>query len=161
MSKFSDERLHRAVDDAAAALDQRLAKLNQVSGDIKALEKHLEASGVRDRIEFKFGGGSYAIGDPAEAQETGGGPAEEVIESIVWEQVATHDRWRIMYLKTQRDGCWDEVIPGLFSFDGEPKVTDHRPLIESPAEVRLRVAESHPDFVTAIAEKATPRQTLN
>jgi len=66
-----------------------------------------------------------------------------------------------MYLKTRREGCWDEVIPGLFSFEGEPEVVGHRPLIETPAEVRLRAGEALPDFVAALAAAATPRSRLH
>jgi hypothetical protein len=164
MSKFVDERLERAVEDAGATLDKRLEKLDQVSHDIKELERHLEGSGIRERIEFRFDGGTYAVGDPELGKEIGGGAAEETNELLIWEQVATQNRWRIMYLKTRREGCWGEVIPGLFSFEGEPEVVGHRPLIETPAEVRLRAGEALPDFVAALAAlaaAATPRSRLH
>jgi hypothetical protein len=161
MSNFNDERLQRAVEEAASTLEARLVKLNQVSHDIKELELHLEGSSVRERIDYQFSGGGYAVGDPADAAESGGGAAEELIEWIAWEQAAKAGRWRIMYIKTVREGCWDEVISGLFHFEGEPKVVDHRPLIETPAEVRLRAGDALPDLMVAIASRATPRSPLH
>lgn len=161
MSKFSDERLQKAVNEAWSALDQRLDKLNRISHDIKELERHLEASSVRERIEHRFGGSASGVGSEAEfvaACEAGGGPAERIDEYITWEM--NGERWRVMYLKTRQEGFLDEVVPRLFLFEGEPQVVDHRPLIETPAEVRLRAGDALSDFVAIFGEKATPRFRL-
>jgi hypothetical protein len=158
MIKLNDERLRHAVQEAKSAIEQRLQKLDLVSSDIKQIERYLEESGVRERVEFAFCGG--ATSPPEEDYAL----ASEDYEYVVWEPLCEKGRWRLMYLKTHRDGsfCVDDLpdindyylgstLTGPYSFEGEPEVLDHRPLIETPAEIRLRASEALPDLLTMIA----------
>jgi hypothetical protein len=153
MSKFqfSDERLQKAAAEGKSALEQRIQKLDKISNDIRQLERYLEESGVRERIEHKFSGGACCVGDLEALKEFGENPAEEVCEYLVWEKSDNPDRWRLTYVKTRRDGWFSDCIPDGFSFEDEPKKVDHRPLIETPAEVRLRAGEALPELFAAIA----------
>ena len=156
--EFRDQRLRDAVEQSKSAVEERLQKLDRVSHDIKQLERYLDDSGVREGVEFLFADGTAAVGDPAEAQASGEAAAEEVHEFVAWEKLADQDRWRLMYFKTHRDGWFSadamDEIPGGFSFEREAKVLEHRPLIETASEVRLRASEALPELVTAIAANA-------
>lgn len=156
---FSDERLRRAVDETKSAIGDRNQNLDRISEDIKQLERYLESCGVRERIEVHLAGGPTVLGEAWEVQETGEGAAEDVSEFTTWEKIANQDRWRIMYLKSRRKG-WFCVDAGGFSFEGIPQVLDHRPLIETPAIIRLRASEVLPDLVKAIAANARGPKTL-
>jgi hypothetical protein len=157
MSKFEwhDDRLRAAIDESRSAIQMRLQKLDRVSHDIKVLERFLEESGVRERTQHLFDDHSHAVGDPVDAQEYGESAAEELCEYIVWEKLENADRWRLMYLRTHRNGWFSvdymEEVPGGFVFEGEPKVLELRPLIEAESDVRLRAGEALPNFVNLIA----------
>ncbi len=159
VSQFSDERLRRAVQETKGAIEGRNQNLDRISGDIKQLERYLEEAGVREQVEVHLGGGATALGEAWELQESGEAPAEDVSEFLVWEKLATQDRWRIMYLKTRRQGWWTELV-GDFVFEGDPEVIDHKPLIETPAVVRLRASEVLPDLVKSIATNTKGPKTL-
>jgi len=152
MSKFqfSDERLQKAAKEGKSTLEQRIQKLDKLSGDIKQLERYLEDSSVRERIEYQFSQGCCCVGDRFALKEFGENPAEQVCEYVVWEKLDNQDRWRLMYLKTRQDGWFSDVHPDGFFFEDELKVLDHRPLIETPMEVRLRAGEELPELLAAI-----------
>lgn len=80
-----------------------------------------------------------ALGEPWELEFAGEAAAEEVSEFL-----EKQNRWHITYLKTKRHGGFSDCI-GWY-FEGEPEEIDHRPLIEVPAILRLRVGEVLPDF---------------
>jgi len=151
--ELNDERLRHAVREAKSAIEQRLEKLDRVSSDLKQIERYLEEYGVKERVTLEFSGGQTALG--SEDYEL----ATEDLEYIAWEQFGGKDRWRLTYLKTHRDGSWTiddldmdgEGYGDGFCFVGEPEVLDHRPLIETPAETRLRAVEALPDLVATIA----------
>jgi hypothetical protein len=157
MSKFEwhDERLRAAIDESRSAIQMRLRELDRVSHDIKEFERFLEESAVRERTQHMFAESSHAIGDPIDAQEYGESAAEEICEYIVWEKLANSDRWRLMYSRTHRDGWFSadsmEEVPGGFVFEGEPKVLELRPLIETESDVRLRASEALPNLLNLIA----------
>jgi len=155
---FSDERLRRAVEETTGAIGERNQNLDRISDDIKQLERYLDESGVRGRVDLHLGGGPSALGEVWEVQEFGETRAENVSEFIVWEKIEGQDRWRIMYLKNRQEGYWTDLTGG-FVFEGEPEVIDHRPLIETPAVVRLRAIEVLPDLVKAIADNTKGPKT--
>ncbi|MGO9058887.1 MAG: hypothetical protein ACLQU2_16070 [Candidatus Binataceae bacterium] len=99
------------------------------------------------------------LGEPWELQEAGESAAEDVSEFVVWERVSMQERWRIMYLRNRRKGWWNDVIADGFVFEGDAEVLDHRPLIETPAEVRLRASELLPDLLKAIADNVKGPKT--
>lgn len=117
-------------------------------------EHYLEESGVREAVGLHFDGGPAMVGQEHELREALNtieeAPAQDISEFIMWEKLATQDRWRLVYLKNRREGYWFE---GDYVFQRDPGVLDHRPLIETPGEIRLRASEVLPDLVEAVADK--------
>jgi hypothetical protein len=154
-SSFNDERLKRAVEDTKSTIAERNRNLDRISEDIKKLERYLDESGVRERIQHCFDSGQVVLAEPWELEFAGEAAAEEVAEFLIWEE--RQGRWRITYLKRKRCGGFSDCVGWYFG--DEQEVIDHRPLIEAPAIIRLRASEVLPDFLMAVAENMTGPKT--
>jgi hypothetical protein len=72
--EFNDPALREALAYGRDAVEGRIAALNAVSADIKALEDYLSRSGVRVRLSVPMGNGEF-----------------------LWWDRGEPDRWRIIY----------------------------------------------------------------
>jgi hypothetical protein len=130
--RFSNPSLQETFQKVSPAFDSYLERIDQISADIKELEKYLHAQGVV--LEFR-----HVVN---EASKDGGYVGSE---ALLWKHDNTSDKWRLFYEHTS----WDEKT------DTESTV-EEKPLIETKAEIRRRTAHALPDFLKKLAEETAP-----
>ena len=136
---FADERLRRAVEETKGAIGERNQNLDRISEDIKQLERYLEASGVRETVQLHLAGGPTALGEPWEFELSGETAAEDVSEFLVWDRLAVPRPLAHHVPEDSPHRIFGATRAG-WVFSADVEVLDRRPLIETPAVVRLRAS---------------------
>jgi hypothetical protein len=120
---FNSFALQEAYREVSDTIERFPENLNCVSEDVKKLEKYLEQSGVRVPVQHEIG--------------------TSCRESLRWDEAPDSDRrWRIMYYSVA-----DDVLGW-----GIPETT-YKPLIETPAPIRLRAYPHLPDLLRAVGQQ--------
>lgn len=125
--KFNSPQLQKAFELASPHLDSHLVNLDEISEDIKNLEKYLQQIGVRMEVRYTHvqDGPSY--------------------ESLVWGEDPQSKRWRIMH-----EVAWDrEALDAMMLYVSDTS-TRVRPLIEMPVADRIAGARALPILLERI-----------
>jgi hypothetical protein len=146
---FASEELQKAVAAARPILEGVDEARNRVSNDIKALETYLQRLDLKGSFRYPLNKGfvpdddQYVAG-ALEAVGTASGVVEE--EALVW------DEHRLLYERSRWEGCVDVDMPGgPFFWEESTLERDAKPLIETKFEIRKRMYQHLPDFVSALA----------
>lgn len=155
---FSSQELQRAVDDARSVLEGVDEARNRVSDDIRALEVYLQALNLKGSFRYPLG---KCFVDPegvppqyieASLRETGSADGLIEEEALVWGEDKT-GKYRLLYERSRWQGMVDVDLPGgPFFPDDSTLEREVKPLIETKFEIRKRVYQRLPDFVTSLAE---------
>lgn len=151
---FSSPELQAALEKARESLEGADEARNQVSQDIKALESYLV--GLSLTPPFRYPLGKMLLPDDEEnvaASLEYGGCADGKIQedSIVLGEDA-QGRVRLLYEVNRWQGYVDVDGPGgPYFWDPETLERESKPLIETKFEVRKKVYNQLPAFVTALA----------
>lgn len=127
---FNDAALRKAASEAAPRLLNLTQNLDQISEDIKRLEAWLSEHGLCIEVSIEVDGRRWV--------SEGGSESANEKNHLRWQK---HDgRWRLVYCS--RYTC---------HYMSEPPVYETRPLIETPAEVRIKVRKHLPSFLQKVA----------
>jgi hypothetical protein len=148
--------LRDAIAEAAPRVNGYTDTLNNISDDIKNVEKWLDSSGVRVTVQVTL--------HESEVNETPqvlslAGDSEvtdysQTVETVEWAPMAD-GRWRLLL----REACHKWTALELIGVTSDTKITERqcRPLIEAPASVRLRVLPALAELVKAVAARVPER----
>lgn len=152
---FGSPELQAALDKARETLEGAEEARNRVSQDIKALESYLV--GLRLTTPFRYGLGKAILADDeqniAASLEFSGSASGKIEEEALVLNLDAHGKMRLLYEVSEWEGYVDVDMPGgpLF-WDESTLHRDAKPLIEAKFEVRKRVYNRLPEFVTALAK---------
>jgi len=149
----SDPKLHDALDNVGSHIENYNQNLDLISKDIKSIEQYLSNSGIRHWVSVTFDRWDSFPEDnePVDADNYSG-PLYRKRETIQW-AADNGDRWRLMYVKTRQAGhielmdCIAMVGP---SFGGATDVLERKPLIETPAAIRLKAHRKLAELVETV-----------
>jgi hypothetical protein len=137
-------------------IEQFTATLDNVSDDIRAIERWLQASGIRVRVEhvYRTEEQSDETAVRAYLKALDYRPAEELqpvsarrhTYALAWAAQADERQWRILHSTYHAEGTL-----GVEHRWSEPQVVESRPLIETPAPVRLGIGNALEKLVEALA----------
>lgn len=157
MVEFHDARLRETLAHCGPIIEGYEGRLDAASSDIKQLEGYLDGK-VDAPVDLLLSEApEYLPRDESDGLVAN--RVEGLIERLVY--MRRGDRWRLMYVRSlglghmvYLDGHSPEPL-----WDSERPV-DRRPLIETPAETRLRAVKKLPEFVRAVARQFTvdPRE---
>jgi hypothetical protein len=152
LERFGPRRIYSyTAEGFAARIYQYTATLDQISDDIRALEKYLLQSGVRVEAEVIISEGGVDLTPPGGLVRVEEVRAVKTVSAVTWAPTPKGDPWRIYYREYKRHGTGET---GTLVW-GPPNELHTWPLIEAPVEVRLRVAESGAlvTLVQAVADR--------
>ncbi|MEQ1730962.1 MAG: hypothetical protein ABL982_21545 [Vicinamibacterales bacterium] len=152
MVEFQDARLRETLAHCSPIIEGYEGRLDAASSDIKQLEAYLDGK-VDGPVDIVLSE-TYSETRRGEADGVLANRVEGQIERLVFMRSA--GRWRLMYVRSLATG--HEEFGDSFSswavWNLETPV-DRRPLIETPAETRLRAIKELPELVRAVARKFT------
>ena len=154
---FSSPELQKAIAETRPVLEGVDAARNRVSNDIKALEGYLQELALRASFRYPLGkcfvtdaGHGQYVGAAIEYNGTASGNIEE--EALLWGEDRT-GKFRLLYERSRWEGYVDVDVPGgPLLWEEETLEREARPLIESKFDVRKRMYQHLPHFITALAE---------
>lgn len=129
---FNDAALCDAALKAAPGLLNFTANLDRISEDIKRLEAWFAEHGLCIEISMKLGDANWVRSD--------GSIFATEKRRLKWEK--NENRWRLMYEARY-----------IHSYDSDYNGYSSKPLIETPAETRIRVREYLPAFLRVVADR--------
>ncbi len=143
--KFSSIELQMAFDQAKPVLSNTAKLMNQVSEDIRLLEKYLQSQSIPEDF-------SYTISNPTSNINFATNSDNELIsneELLIWDANIK----RIIFQHNQYNSELSEE--GFVSVDTETKkIIINNPLIATPFDVRKRVYEFFlSEFLLKMAER--------
>lgn len=157
MVEFHDARLRETLAHCGPIIEGYEGRLDAASSDIKQLEAYLEGK-VDEPVDIVLSEEHHDL----PRDETDGlitNRIEGEVERLVFMQRA--GRWRLMYVRTRAAGHveYGDHFESWPVWHVETPV-DRRPLIETPAETRLRAVKKLPELVQAVARLFTidPRE---
>ncbi len=157
MVEFHDSRLRETLAHCAPIIEGYEGRLDAASSDIKQLEAYLDGK-VDESVHLVLSE-EYRELPRDETDALIADRIEGEIEYLVF--MRRGGRWRLMYVRCTATG--HEEMGDNFStwpvWRLETPV-DRRPLIETPAETRLRAVQKLPEFVREVARRFTidPRE---
>ena len=152
---FASPELQAAIDAARGTLEGADEARNRVSQDIKALESYL--AGLRLTTPFRYPLGKMLVPDDeinvhASLDLSGSASGKIQEDALVLDEDA-HGKVRLLYEVSEWDGCVDVDVPGGPYFWQEDTLQrEAKPLIETKFEVRKRMYNQLPTFVSALAK---------
>ncbi len=154
-SAFTSPELQAALDKARETLEGADEARNRVSQDIKALENYLVS--LRLTTPFRHPLGKTLVPDDeqnvAASLEFSGSASGKIQEDALVLDEHAHGTVRLLYEVSEWDGYVDVDIPGgPFFWDENTLRRDVKPLIETKFEVRKRLYNQLPGFITALAK---------
>lgn len=152
---FTSPELQVALDKAREALEGADQARNQVSEDIKALERYLV--GLRLTTPFRYSLGRAFVADDeqsvAASLEYCGSASGKIVEDAIVLDADAHGKVRLLYEVSQWDGHIDvDVAGGPYFWDEDTLEREVKPLIETKFEIRKRVYGQLAAFVAALAK---------
>ena len=156
LPRFSTSKLQEAAHKYSSTITSFSANLDGISTDIKTLEAWLQEHGVCLPFQVVVQSSGMNFAEPSQhnqALDMYDGPVIRTTELVKWNRQQETGRWRIFYVRMEERG--DVEIDGgmVLSSSFEPEVeAERRPLIETPAEVRLRAYEKLPDLLQLISD---------
>lgn len=156
---FYSEDLQKAVADARPVLEGVDETRNRVSNDIKAVEAYLKSLDLKWSFRFSLGEGFTAERGTEQSEwefraslEEGSASAECTEEALLWDKDITSKEFRLLYEIKRWEGYLEVDAPGVpwFRID-DTLQREIKPLIETKFEIRKRMYQHLPDFVTALA----------
>jgi hypothetical protein len=155
---FSSPELQKAVNDARPFLEGIEQARNNISNDIKTLEAYLGRLDLKTSFRFPLGEslmphhGDTKHDIAVSIDNSGGASGIVQEEALVWDPAAG-GKPRLLYEVSQWDGYVDVDAPGGPFFKEDPPLKrEAKPLIETKFEIRKRVWQNLPRFVTALTE---------
>lgn len=134
-NKFEDAALQKAVEKNSAKIQGFTERLNQISVDVRRLESWLSECGICIQVWMTI--------EEEEKYDSCGNVTERIEKSIGWTtQKASWNpsgKWRLTYSEE-------------YHFEN---TVDFRPLIDTPADIRLRCSAHLPAFVEEVARKVS------
>jgi hypothetical protein len=128
---FENPQLQEAFNETSSQFDSGLWDLDKISSDIKALEKYLQDMGVWCEYTLDCGTHQYEAGKPC------------VHEALEWYKDKMSGKLRLLFCQNL------ETANG----DGDATELDEKPLIQTPSEIRRRMAPHLPAFLRGIAQE--------
>jgi hypothetical protein len=154
---FHDPRLQAAIDEVGADIQGLAAGLDRISEDIRRLESLLQRAQIPFAVEHRFETGSLEPTEPLFSMENYGGEATRTDEFVSWARVEPSGRWRLMYRREKLTFTL-QIVEGMLLEEpvpiGEPETEEHRPIIETPVQIRLRAHRALADLVRTIAAES-------
>ncbi len=152
---FTSPELQAALDKARELLEGADEARNRVSQDIKALESYLVS--FRLTTPFRHPLGKTLVPDDeqnvAASLEFGGSASGKIQEDALVLDEDAHGKVRLLYEISEWNGYVDVDMPGgPYFWDEDTLQRDVKPLIETKFEIRKRVYNQLPAFVTALAK---------
>jgi hypothetical protein len=150
--KPNSPSLAHTLSTVGARVEQFTQTLDAISEDIKSIEKWLQDSGVRIQVEVEY---SWTIPSGLSGEVT---RVESTVRSLAWAPSSEGKVWRIQWIEYVDHGFWDgQEVHRL-----ERQAKAHRPLIETPAAIRLSLDETLARLVEEIASQipAYTQETL-
>lgn len=151
---FSSPELQVAVEKARESLEGADEARNKVSQDIKALETYLVS--LRLTPPFRHSLGKELLPDDEEnvasSLEYGGCASGKIQEDAIVFGEDAQGKVRLLYEVSRWDGHVEIDVPGgPYFWDPDTLERASKPLIETKFEVRKKVYNQLPAFVTALA----------
>jgi hypothetical protein len=153
--KVHSKSLATLLETVGQKVEQFTATLDQVSADIRAVEKWLQASGIRVRVEHVYRTEEDADEEAVKAylkaldypgaEEPEPVPAWRHTYALAWAPESENNEWRILHISRRSEG----TSPG--DQWSEPHVVASRPLIETPVPVRLGIGHALERLIEEIA----------
>jgi hypothetical protein len=150
--KVNSPSLAHALESFGGRVEQFTETLDAISEDIKSVEKWLQGSGVRVEVEIVYRDKEY-VTDPAPNGADIGGPyrGRRDIFALAWGPVTEGRTWRLLHCQRVHFGTWEE---GDWAWDESgPELVDARPVIETPAAIRLGLGDALAKLVEEIGAK--------
>lgn len=154
--KVHSTALSNLLASVGHRVEQFTETLDHVSDDIRAVEQWLQASGIRVRVEHVYRTDhefddeavkaySAALDRRPPPDELEPPPAWLVSHALAWTPESNDRQWRILYISRRADG----KLGGADWTD--PQLLVSRPLIETPATVRLGIGNALEKLIEEIA----------
>jgi hypothetical protein len=151
---FQHPSLKRTVARTAPRIEAFTATLDRVSQDIRAAEKWLRDHQVRIEAEAVYHTSSLQTERP-DALESGTAPVTQVTRAVGWAETLDGKAWRLQFREYHAEGVV-HLEHGV-ALD-PPRLAHSRPLIETPAAIRLEAVDTLPRLLEKIAA-AIPGET--
>lgn len=152
---FSSPELQAAIEKSRKALEGADEARNRVSQDIKDLEVYLVGLGLTTPFRYPLGMALMPEDDQhlaASLEYSGSASGKVQQESLVLGEDA-HGKMRLLHEVCEWEGYVEIDIPGgPFFWDESTLQREVKPLIEAKFEVRKRLFNKLPAFVTALAK---------
>lgn len=142
--------IYSAVHEVAEKFELYGLTLDQISADIKALERYFQQKKINFPFSFKIQDSfeSRTAEDDAFSRIWEHGDSTE--EFLLWEKDKS-ESFRLMYRKIiYRDRA---LVDGCIEHLGAVEELEFRPLIESKIDVRAKAHGALPDMVKAFAQQ--------
>lgn len=157
MKSFPEVRhpsLKHSVARTAQKIEGFTVTLDGISQDIKAIEKWLQDCQVRVEVEAVYYTSPLQTDRP-EDLDSRGVPVVRVMRALAWAETPDAKAWRLQFR--------EYVARGAMSLEnGEflnpPELVQSRPLIETPAAVRMQAVEGIGMLLEKIAEVVPDRE---
>jgi hypothetical protein len=158
---INNPTLRDAVAEASQRVNSYTDTLDTISADIRNIEKWFDSSGVRLKMQVTLDKSEVSClphgtivmdWDAPEVTDN-----SQTVETVEWAPMAD-GRWRLLY----REAFHEWTCLELYAVNGDRKITDRqcRPLIETPASVRLRVLPALAELVQAVAAKLPEKDAI-
>lgn len=145
-SVFSNKNLQSIHVDAEKAISSHLAKLDEISNDIKVLETILAKAGLS--ITFRFRIDSVSKNKIRSNEFTSFKYRVRTDNYIVWDKADNSNKNRLLYQIYDTRSDLDES--GEETCNYKPTLTLSKPLIETKGHIRLKVQEELQLFYQSI-----------
>ncbi len=140
--------LKRSVTGGAAKIEGFTATLDGISRDIKSIEKWLQDCQIRVEVEVVYYESPFHTDRPDDIQFRTV-PVTKITRALAWAETADAKTWRLQFREYVAHGFLD--LEHGQTLDA-PQLAQTRPLIETPAGVRMQAVEGLGKLVEKIAE---------
>ena len=130
---FQHPSLKLSVASSAAKIEGFTATLDGISRDIKSLEKWLQDCQVRIEVEAVYYESALQTDRPDEL-EFRTVPVTKITRALAWAEMPDAKTWRLKF--------WEYISRGFMHLEhgqrlDSPELVQSRPLIETPAAVKI------------------------
>jgi hypothetical protein len=149
--------LKQSVAHTAAKIEGFTATLDNVSRDIKSIEKWLQDRQVRIEAEVIYYSSQLQTDRPDDL-EVRSVEVTQTSRAVAWAETPDARAWRLQFREYLAEGA---VSLEHGHFLNPPRLVHARPLIETPASVRLQAVEGLAKLLAKVADTIPGRTPKN
>ena len=153
-SQFNSPHLQKVFQQIEPILSQHKVQLDQVSADIKEVERYLRACGIHFPFRYCCNEHIKLIEEDPFDQST---KQIRCLDYLCWGK-SKDGQYRLLYESEEQLIICREA---MFQAKKENRIVTSRPLIEAKVKVRLELYPKLPVFLEEIAKALQPMQTEN